>query len=177
MEELMAWLSQYWGMAIVGGITVGSVIMLVIMAIKFFISMRSTTGQNQRMAEILTSMIDDRKVLTARLAFNERVQATTFKALSYLTMNSKLPTEDKIMLNQEFIKLGEDTKTFIAVLEKSSNDTLAEVQRQLSVSLDTAKQAAVSSAQDKTELKENVGTVVGAAIAGAATLIEKYTKE
>lgn len=51
-------------------------------------------------------LITQQKGIAAKEEYFAQVQATTFQAISYLVLASKLPTEDKVVLQEKFNKLA-----------------------------------------------------------------------
>lgn len=142
MEGLIKFLEENWGVTIVGGVTIGSLIMFGISAIKMFLRDKIKNREvNAIVSDVLTRTenavisITDRynktekenQRLHAENEYLQRVVASTFKAISYLTMASKLPTEEKIVLQSEFTALLTPLKdrveeAVVEVVEETKQD-------------------------------------------------------
>lgn len=142
MEGLIKFLEENWGVTIVGGVTIGSLIMFGISAIKMFLRDKIKNREvNAIVSDVLTRTenavmsITDRynktekenQRLHAENEYLQRVVTSTFKAISYLTMASKLPTEEKIVLQSEFTALMTPLKdrveeAVVEVIEETKQD-------------------------------------------------------
>lgn len=142
MEGLIKFLEENWGVTIVGGVTIGSLIMFGISAIKMFLRDKIKNREvNAIVSDVLTRTenavisITDRynktekenQRLHAENEYLQRVVTSTFKAISYLTMASKLPTEEKIVLQSEFTALMTPLKdrveeAVVEVVEETKQD-------------------------------------------------------
>lgn len=142
MEGLIKILEENWGVTIVGGVTIGSLIMFGISAIKMFLRDKIKNREvNAIVSDVLTRTenavmsITDRynktekenQRLHAENEYLQRVVTSTFKAISYLTMASKLPTEEKIVLQSEFTALMTPLKdrveeAVVEVVEETKQD-------------------------------------------------------
>jgi uncharacterized protein YueI len=166
MEGLINFLEENWGVTIVGGITVGSLIMFSISAIKMFLRDKIRNREvNAVVSDVLTKAenavisVTDRynktekenRRLRAENEYLQRVVTSTFKAISYLTMASKLPTEEKIVLQSEFTALMTPLK------EQTVNDRVEEV----------VEEAVEETKQDVTEVVKEV-------VEKAGNLLDKY---
>ena len=160
MQNIIEFLGQYWGYTIAGSLTVGGLVLALLGLIKtYFINkknMQSTEALKATMLTLLTTYKDennllrqlveagDKKIKELELTYirdNKRaqvVQAAMFKSLSYLIMASKLPTEDKIALQENFAALtnkpveevkaaGEEVEQIVEAIEdKGVEDTIIE---------------------------------------------------
>lgn len=166
MEGLINFLEENWGVTIVGGVTVGSLIMFSISAIKMFLRDKIRTREvNAVVSDVLTkaesaviSVTDhynktekENRRLRAENEYLQRVVTSTFKAISYLTMASKLPTEEKIVLQSEFTALMTPLK------EQIVKDRVEEV----------VEEAVEETKQDVTEVVKEV-------VEKAGNLLDKY---
>jgi uncharacterized protein YueI len=161
MEGLIKFLEENWGVTIVGGVTIGSLIMFGISAIKMFLRDKIKNREvNAIVSDVLTRTenavmsITDRynktekenQRLHAENEYLQRVVTSTFKAISYLTMASKLPTEEKIVLQSEFTALLTPLK-------------------------DRVEEAVVEVVE---ETKQNVTEVVKDVVEKAGNILDKY---
>lgn len=124
MESIIKFLEQYWGQSLVGTITLGTLVTFIVTQIKTILKDRvknaaidtavSTADNlcnelNERdkrreaeMKEMQETMLAQQQEMAQREAYFENVLAATFQAISYLTIASKLPTEEKIALQKKF---------------------------------------------------------------------------
>ena len=127
MEQIINFLEQYWGMTIVGSVTLGTLITFIITQIKIILKDKvqtATVGTTVSKVDSLCEELNRREELhrSERLQLEQRleaqhnelvekekyfenVQAATFQAISYLVIASKLPTEDKIALQEKFTSI------------------------------------------------------------------------
>lgn len=113
MEQILEFINRYWGYSLVGGVTVGALVMFAVTAIKLF---ASSKGKDTKLIEATELVKDlakqasnkDAQIITftdyintqqreaaARDEYNAKIISTLFKSVTYLAMASKLPTEDK----------------------------------------------------------------------------------
>lgn len=166
MEGLINFLEENWGVTIVGGVTVGSLIMFSISAIKMFLRDKIRNKEvNAVVSDVLTKAesavisVTDRynktekenRRLRAENEYLQRVVTSTFKAISYLTMASKLPTEEKIVLQSEFTALMTPLK------EQTVKDHVEEVVEEV-----------------VEETKQDVTEVVKEVVEKAGSILDKY---
>ena len=177
MEGLINFLEENWGVTIVGGVTVGSLIMFSISAIKMFLRDKIKSREvNAVVSDVLTKAenavisVTDRynktekenRRLRAENEYLQRVVTSTFKAISYLTMASKLPTEEKIVLQSEFT----------ALLTPLKEQTVKEQ----TVKEQTVKEQTVKDSVEEAveETKQDVTEVVKEVVEKAGNLLDKY---
>lgn len=111
-------------------------------------------------------LITQQNEMVAKEQYFEQVQATTFQAISYLVLASKLPTDDKIVLQEKFNKLS---KAPIGEYKQLvTNDTSAYT--------DTIN-VNFSNLPEHTAIETNADTVVQDTIKETQSLLDKYTKE
>lgn len=173
MEGLISFLEQYWGYTLFGGFSIGSVITFTIAFVKVF---KQNKGKNASFETVLNAVTDkynmltkqyedikvERDALAARDKYNAEVQATTFKAISYLAMASKLPLEEKIILQADFNKLATITKQVVVTEVKDIvNDTVNKL-KDIPVEV-------------VAEHKETVADIVKNTVAQTNSLLNKYT--
>jgi hypothetical protein len=124
MEQIIQFLEEYWGVSIAGGVTVGTLVTFIVVQVK------SILLNNSKNAELNTAIkqvneviakydrLEQRYVsLEQKNQYLEQVNMTTFKALSFIVVASKLPSEDKIALQSEFAKLTAPVITTPAIKE------------------------------------------------------------
>lgn len=164
MENLILLLEEYWGLTIVSGVTVGSIITLAIMAVRFYFSMRRTQKQSTSLTQDLRVLLKERELQAKKIELDSRITASIFKSLSYLVVSSKLPIEDKIALNEDFLEVKK----------------LMEVSKELTREYASAKLEQIASqvqerGEKTVEMVKDVKEVVIEAVEGASTLLDKYT--
>jgi hypothetical protein len=171
MENLMEFINQYWGVSLVGGITVGGIITFAIVQVKYLLREHAKNATINALMEGITTVIGqkDKKALdwaeekSALIAENQYYKASTavmFKAISYLVAASKLPIEEKLALQADFIHLKDMT---LEQLKPVAEDTLTDVKADLKETAD--------------EQAPLVTTIITNAVNTATTLLEKYTKK
>lgn len=180
MEAIIAWLEANWGVTLFGTVSLGTVITTVIILVKNYIVSKL---QGTKLDGILTKFNEVTKELEASRAhsnelqnqlvvkeeYNSKVQAATFKAISYIVAASKLPTEEKIVLQQDFAKLlaegtrvaQEEANRRIALLQAKAQETRVELDKAAEQIIDKGADLAVDT------VKEVVNKT--------ASLISKYT--
>lgn len=186
MEQIINFLEQYWGYTLVGGASLGTVITFTITQIKALIKDKTKNKNIDTMVSKADSLCEELnareerreqelKQLTSKLeaqqdevtkkqleiaekeAYFEKVQAATFQAISYLVVASKLPTEDKIALQEKFTTL--------------LNSKAVEYKETIKDEVVAVKNEVVEKIiPDATE-------TVTAAVEETKSLLDKYTKE
>ena len=120
MENIINFIEQYWGVTLFGGITLGSIITFAITQVKNFISVKSLNMENKELGKQINllceqtekkvaelnkqieisaeKLLESEKLRAEQSQYFNKVQAATFKSISYLVMSSKLSSEDKASL-------------------------------------------------------------------------------
>jgi enamine deaminase RidA (YjgF/YER057c/UK114 family) len=113
MEQIIQFLEEYWGVSIAGGVTVGTLVTFIVVQVKsILINNQKNTEVNNalkavnQISEKYNQLEQRYNNLESMNVYLEQVNMTTFKALSYIVVASKLPSEDKIALQTEFAKLS-----------------------------------------------------------------------
>lgn len=128
MEGIINFLEQYWGYTLVGSVTVGTLITFIITQIVTILKSKAkdklheaSVAENNKLREDLRTNEESYKTETKRLneqikrqqeqqakrdAYFEKLQEVIFQSISYLVIASKLPTEDKIALQNKFSELA-----------------------------------------------------------------------
>lgn len=187
MQTIIDFLEQYWGVTVVGGVTIGTLVTFIIMQVKSLLEGKSLKSGYSTALNIITDITErlniveaERKILEqerlnlisannetenkhraelkARGDYYAKVQATTFQAISYLVLASKLPNEDKIALQKEFLELGKAT---IEEVKTTAVDVVKEVINDTSIEEDVVPE---------------VKTIVDDTVTKTQTLLDKYTK-
>lgn len=126
MDNLIEFLSKYWGYTIIGTVSVGTVVANVWAIIKMYIQLKRKTVEHSRTVQKYEDLQDKYNVQLQRNQYMDNVIATTFKAISYITMASKLSTDDKLALQEDFSKLLNTTKAKISPVVKAVTETVTE---------------------------------------------------
>lgn len=130
MEQIISFLEQYWGQSLIGTVTLGTVITFIVTQIKvgirdkiknknvdaviskadaLCIELNEREKRKEEELKQLECKIEmQQKEMTKKEEYFEKVQAATFQAISYLVIASKLPTEDKIALQNNFTTILND---------------------------------------------------------------------
>lgn len=167
MEGLMEFLEQYWGLSIMGGVSLGTIVTFVIVQINLLRKDKKKNVVVDSLLKDATKLVDtinatnkENAALQEENNLMRQTQAVTFKAISYLVVASKLPNEEKIALQKDF------------------ND-LATVSKQ--VAANTVKKVVVDAKATATDFVEEhtpeVTDVLKVAVNTASTLLKKYTGE
>ena len=195
IEQIIAFLEEYWGYSIVGGVTLGTVITFIITQIKSLISsstfkkmIKGLTGKLEKQHNESLKLLDiiDVKEAEKRALYDElisvrkeqqkaneyynQVQAVQFKAFSYIIMASKLTEGDKLELLEEFEKLKRSTP--VAELPPVEEPIVVE-ENSFDKALEEAEVQQETVKEQLIEAAEHVGEIVEK----SKTLFEKYTKE
>ncbi len=176
MEELIQFLEKYWGVSIVGGVTLGTIITFIYVQIKTLLRDKFKNIQIDRLTDLAKDMVakanqmeQERNAALKRTEYMEKVQATTFKAISYIVVASKLPTEDKLKLQEDFTKLAKEAKDVKELFVPTQPG--ADTQKQTFENLKEQAEDVVEVVEDiVTDVIENVAT-------GTENLLSKYVKE
>jgi hypothetical protein len=167
MEPILNFLEQYWGYTLVGGVTIGTVVSGIYLQLKSLGVFKSTN----KTVNAVTSQLDlaitkyqqseaEKTELAKQNAYLEKVIATTFKSISYLSLASKLPTEDKIELQSDFSKLAEEAKSSGLTIVKNVSAELKETTK--GVLIETAPV---------------IGNIIVKAVDEGKSLLDKYTSK
>ena len=117
---------------------------------------------------------------------DSRVTASIFKSLSYLVVSSKLPMEEKLALNADYVevkRLVEQASIKTQELAQLKlNELVAQVQEKVAVAGTTVKAAVTDSGAKATSTISSAVTdggaktasIISAAVDGATSLIDKY---
>lgn len=179
MEAIINFLEQYWGYTIFGGLSLGTISTFIITNIKTLIQNKAKninidnvvnkanelcielTGKNAEQAAQITKLETlvrkQNQDMAERNEYFEKIQTATFQAISYLTIASKLPTEDKIALQQKFASIVQNKAVeYKEVLKDEVQAVKTEVETKV--------------IPDAKETIENT-------IEETKSLLDKYTKE
>ena len=176
MEGLINFFEQYWGYTVIGGMSLGTIVTFIWVQVKAFIRDKAKNTMFEKTVNNMTEQVDtvvnkynevvaERDQLAAQVEYNNRVQATTFKAISYIVMASKLSKEDKIALQEDFTKLALDVKDVVAHEIKA-------VVEDTKVVIDKAK---VSATEIVEEHKDVTTDIVKNSLSQTNSLLSKYT--
>lgn len=127
MDNVINFLEKYWGVSVLGGTTIGTVITFIVVQVKTILKDKTqkaslNTALNkidqlcnelntreeaheQERAKLEKQVAKQQHKLQETSKYYANIQAATFQAISYLVMASKLPTEDKIALQKKFTTL------------------------------------------------------------------------
>jgi len=167
MEQLMSFLEQYWGFSVVGGLTIGTIVTFAITQIKFLRRDKEKSGVVSRLMYKIEEIVEKNNALATqnqelaemheaaikRTQTQDKAMALTFKAISYLVVSSKLPNEDKLALQEDFIGLAEEIKT---------------------QGVEAGTKIVHKVAETIPEAKEEVATIITNTLSTATTLLDKY---
>lgn len=168
MESIINFFEQYWGATIFGGVSIGTLVTFIVVQIKDIISnkakgthLETAVNKADKLCEELNKREEENKKLQTQLTeqqqYFEQVQAATFQAISYLVVASKLPTEDKIVLQEKFTNLVNTKKAEYKELIKDEVESIK-------TKVDT---------QILPDAKESIET----AVSETKSLLDKYTTE
>lgn len=198
IEQIIAFLEEYWGYSIVGGVTLGTIITFIVTQIKSLISsstfkktIKNLTGELKTQYDEALKLLDviKEKDVEKQALYNElskarkeqqeaneyynKVQAAQFKAFSYIIMASKLTEGDKLELLEEFEKL----KLAMPVAElPTAGSAPEEIVVEVNSFDEALKEAEAQQDVVKEQLIESAKAVEDV-VEKAKTLFEKYTKE
>jgi hypothetical protein len=190
MENAIQFIEEYWGVTIAGGVTVGSIISFVVIQMKYIIQARvkdveiqglinsvkqSVTAtsdverfaltQKQLLVKEIQAIEEQKQILIEENAHFRQTEAVLFKAISYLVIASKLPIEEKIALQEDFMKLK--TKTVEPeTVELKSVESIIE-----------AANNPIEAVEEPTEKEQEVFTTIKNVVEKATTLLDKYAKK
>lgn len=179
METIIKFLEEYWGYTLFGGVSLGTIITFIITNIKTLLQNKAknvditkiVTKADELCAELTNRTAEQEKQITDlkdrirkqqqdmsdRTAYYEKIQEATFQAISYLTMASKLPTEDKIVIQQKFSSLlSTKTTEYKEVVKDEVKALTAEVETKI---IPDAKETVLQTVEE------------------TKSLLDKYTKE
>lgn len=112
MDAIIQFLEKYWGYTLVGGMSLGTLVTFIWVQIKVLLGNKKKGFVVESLMSKLDEQIEkNRNLETTNVALVnqsesfQEVQAVTFKAISYLVLASKLPTEEKLALQEDFSKL------------------------------------------------------------------------
>lgn len=137
MEQIIQFLEEYWGVSIAGGVTVGTLATFIVVQIKSIILNNAKNAELTQAIKTFNQLSEKYNQLEQRYIaleekhqYLEQVNLATFKALSFIVVASKLPSEDKIALQTEFAKLTTFAPKAPVALEKlpepETKDVVAE---------------------------------------------------
>ena len=167
MEPIMQFLENYWGYTLFSGVSVGTLVTFIVVQIKTLSAGRLkdtrlgvAVDRIEQLSNKYEQTEEEKTDLAVRNAYLEKVVATMFKSVSYIVVASKLPTEDKLALESEFIRLMEEAK--------SSGLTV----------VTAAKTKLVETAKDVFDQeKGTVASIIATTVDQTKTLLDKYTNK
>ena len=137
MDSIIKFLEAYWGYTLFGGVTIGTLVSFTIFQIKSLLKSKAQSqlvtdimGDVDKLVDKLNASEEAKQQLIKEKAEQDRVQAVLFKSISYLVAASKLPNEDKIALQKDFVLLTQQIKegTVVAAetIAKDTAETVVE---------------------------------------------------
>ena len=191
MEPILEFFEQYWGYTLFGGVTVGTLIAFVVTAVKFIMSNLKLKDSNGELVEGNKLLQGNINTLLAKLSeqankleeskqalqnsiaekakqneYFNKVQATTFEALSYLLMASKLPAEDKASLMKKFNTLTNTSELQVIEASGKAEEKITDALGQVNN---------ISNKLDETKEKvETAVSTVATSVEKAQSLFDKY---
>lgn len=145
MDAIIQFLEKYWGYTLVGGMSLGTLVTFSWVQIKVLLGNKKKGFLVESLMSKLDEQIEKNKSLeTTNVALVKQsesfqeVQAVTFKAISYLVLASKLPTEEKLALQEDFSKL-KDT-----LIKQQSTSVKTEVKGIVDKSIEESKELATN---------------------------------
>lgn len=165
MDQVIEFIEMYWGVTLFGGVTVGAVVMNIWLIIKMYFQNRTSNATQAAGIAAIDAVLKkqdealyEKAELQLQNDFYQKTTALLFKYINYLTVASKLGGTEKIELVQEAQALQLEYKEQLTGLAEA---VAAEAKEQVVEILDNNKGAAIS--------------ILDSAIAGAGSLLEKYT--
>lgn len=166
MNDIINFVEQYWGVALFGSVSVGSVVSFVVVQVKYMIQNRKKDVQidallqkNDELIKTNRTKDEETKQLIAKSQRNEEIMGVTFKAISYLVVASRLPIEDKLSLQADFKALKDTVAVDLSKVAKDAQGQVTEAAKEI---LD--------------ENADAVETIVKGAVDTASSLLDRYTK-
>lgn len=171
MEQVIEFLEKYWGVTLVGGTSVGTIITFIVIQIKTFAKDRAKNATINSLMDTVSNVVEtfnkktdtneeEQAKLLAENEYLKKSQALTFKYLSYLTVASKLPIEEKLKLQEETQALQTDYKN---KLTEIAEGVIKEVKEDIKEVIE--------------EKKDEVVNILEEAVVQSGSLLDKYTKE
>ena len=179
METIIKFLEEYWGYTLFGGVSLGTIITFIITNIKTLVQNKAknvditkvvskadalcaeltnrTAEQEKQISDLKDRIRKQQQDMSDRTAYYEKIQEATFQAISYLTMASKLPTEDKIALQQKFASIVQNKA--VEYKEVLKDEVLAVKEEVTNTVLPDAKETIKNTVEE------------------TKSLLDKYTKE
>ena len=179
MDIIINFLEQYWGLTLFGGVSVGTIVTFTITQIKVILKDKvksknldtavttvdklcseldaRTKALEEKNNQLSTELTKKNEEMIAKEQYFEKVQAATFQAISYLVIASKLPTEDKIALQEKFTSV--------------INDKAVQYKEML-----TDEVAAIKSEVTNNIIPDATATITET-VEETRSLLDKYTKE
>lgn len=127
MDNIINFLEQYWGVTLFGGVSIGTLVTFTVTQIKVILKEKvksknldnaintvdqlcaeldkRTKEAEARNEQLVKEINNKTNEIAEKEAYFEKVQAATFQAISYLIIASKLPTEDKIAIQEKFTQI------------------------------------------------------------------------
>ena len=145
MDAIIQFLEKYWGYTLVGGMSLGTLVTFSWVQIKVLLGNKKKGFLVESLMSKLDEQIEKNKSLeTTNVALVnqsesfQEVQAVTFKAISYLVLASKLPTEEKLALQEDFSKLKN------TLIKQQSTSVKTEVKGIVDKSIEESKELATN---------------------------------
>lgn len=121
METIINFLEEYWGVALLGGTTVGTLVTFVVVQIKMFArnkikdiqlgsaerTVLSVTEDVKRLIGRVKELEEEKQMYINRNLYTDKVIASVFETLSYLAMESKMGVDVKKKVLETFTRIGD----------------------------------------------------------------------
>lgn len=112
LERVIDFIETYWGFALGGGLTLGTVVTFTIVQLKSFAKDKLKNSKIGELLATIDTLVKRDEVRAQELSTSENRQkyleltiAHMFKNINYLTMASKLTIEDKLDLQKGLLQI------------------------------------------------------------------------
>lgn len=184
MEPILQFFEQYWGYTLFGGVTVGTLVVFIITAVKFIVSNVNLKDGNESLKTNINNLLGKlseqsaqleatkkqlQETVIAKAKQNEyfnKVQSTTFEALSYLLMASKLPAEDKASMMKKFNELTNTTEEQVVLASTNAEVKITNAVSQVNT--------VMNNIEDTKEKAQTAVAEIASSVEKAQSLLDKY---
>lgn len=136
MNDLIALAEQYWGYALIGGVSVGSLFSMVVGVFKLISTLRNKDATLAEAVAEVKALNTKSSETTQENEELKKVQAVTFQILTYLVVASKMDVKDKTALLNSVLKLTEAPKEFVETTKIEATTVVTETVEQAKDLLD-----------------------------------------
>lgn len=158
LKEIALFIKSVWGYVLVGGITIGMLVSMIVLWVKTLGAIKKKDNQTER---ALQSKISEKIASESNSLYFDKVVSVMFEAIIYIIMASKMTQGDKITLQSLINSVDKDS--YIEIVKKVlEQNNIEDIETKIEEIVENAPEVIQETIQVATTSK---------------TLLDKYSKQ